>query len=276
MITELFAHPKSSPPTDLRFQSTLRSIKSKHKPNDPKTLFYTSTTKFKNTNFAQKSGKKNKRRNLYNTCRYISSLQLQYKIKIKIKSSENPLLTEINPSYRVIKSGPFFIGKIGMRKRMWKKREREKKKVIFPVKFIVGRDYCWDEKNGTGTFVVGRGILICLRFARPKNCGGSFQGDLSDLGLGQGLGFLGKFLRFSGKEYWAERARERDRVERQRKRDEGKNGWLMKEKPTDITWVFFFIIIFFLALLLFVFSYYIRVNWLKKWENYSRELQLTC
>jgi hypothetical protein len=118
MITELFAHPKSSPPTDLRFQSTLRSIKSKHKPNDPKTLFYTSTTKFKNTNFAQKSGKKNKRRNLYNTCRYISSLQLQYKIKIKIKSSENPLLTEINPSYRVIKSGPFFIGKIGMRKRM--------------------------------------------------------------------------------------------------------------------------------------------------------------
>jgi hypothetical protein len=79
MITELFAHPKSSPPTDLRFQSTLRSIKSKHKPNDPKTLFYTSTTKFKNTNFAQKSGKKIKEE-IY-TIRVDISLAYNYNTK---------------------------------------------------------------------------------------------------------------------------------------------------------------------------------------------------
>ena len=90
-----------------------------------------------------------------------------------------------------------------------------------------------------------------------RTVGGSLQGDLSDLGLGQGLGFLEKFLRFSGKEYWAERERERER-EREQEREMGETGrdegkWMRKWMNDEGKANWYYMSLLLLLLLLFSF-----------------------
>lgn len=115
---------------------------------------------------------KKKKENLY-TCKNISSSQVTTTIrnlKKKKKSTNNPLLTELNPSYRLIKRGPFVLGKSGWEKECERKEweKKTKKKVSFSVNFIVGRDYCWEEKNGIGSFCSRQRNLNLLTICTAK------------------------------------------------------------------------------------------------------------